>query len=394
MQGPVDIIERKPEYGGGSIVNLTASLVEAAGANPAYPPLALLERAALADARHLILLVIDGLGRELLSSVAEAEALRGDVAGTITSVYPPTTATAVTAFLTGLAPQQHGLTGWFMHFASLGAVVTVLPFTTRLGNASLHSAGVDPAELLGHTPIFDLLPCRSFSVAPHDIANSAFNRSHTGRAEVRPYKTLEDFFAALTAIVRTRDERTCTYAYWPHVDRLAHEHGPASETVHAHIVAFDRAYERFLEATAGTGTALLATADHGFVDVDPAKLIDMADHRELKDSLLLPLCGEPRTAYCYVAADRADAFERYVERELGHAMLCVPSAALLEQGYFGTGEAHPELRARIGTHTLLARPGYTVIDRVPGEKPFRLRGVHGGGSLAELEVPLIASLPR
>src|SRR5690606_24379738 len=169
-----------------------------------YPPLAALERAALEDARHLVLLVIDGLGHELLSSVADARTLRRDRTGSITSVYPPTTATAVTAFLTGLAPQQHGLTGWFMHFARLGAVVTVLPFTTRLGNASLRSAGVDPAELFGHTPIFDLLPRRSFSVSPHDIANSPFNRSHTGRAEIRPYKTLEEFFAVLTAIVRTR----------------------------------------------------------------------------------------------------------------------------------------------------------------------------------------------
>ncbi len=390
MHDPADIIERKPDYGGGSIVNLISSVIGAAGGRPAYAPLAGLDASALGAARHIVLLVIDGFGSELLRSL-DAPALRAGFAQTITSVYPPTTTTAVTALLTGLAPQQHGLTGWFMHFPTLGGVTTVLPFTSRLGKASLTGAGVEPTALFGHTPVFDLVPRRSFSVSPHDIARSPFNRSHSGRAELRPFKTLDELFEAIETIVRTESEPTFTYAYWPHVDRLAHEHGPDADAVREHAAELDRRYARFLDAAAGTSTAVLVTADHGFVGVAPQNVIDLNDHPALKAMLLLPLCGEPRTAYCYVAPGREAAFAERAAAELGHAALCVPSAALVEQGYFGLGAPHPELFARIGHYTLLARPGYALSDRVPGEKPFRQLGVHGGGTTAEIDVPLIAA---
>ena len=44
-----------------------------------------------------------------------------------TAANPPTTSAAITTFATGLAPQQHAVTGWFMHLKELGAVSTILP---------------------------------------------------------------------------------------------------------------------------------------------------------------------------------------------------------------------------------------------------------------------------
>lgn len=386
------MIARTPAYGGGSIVNLISSVIAAAGGEAAYPPLDRLDGKALEPARHIVLLVADGLGADLLAAAPGAAALRAAAAGSITSVFPPTTATAVTALLTGLAPQQHGLTGWFMFFRALGSVISVLPFTTRLGRTSLASAGVDAGRLLGHTPVFDLVPRRCYSVAPADIAGSAFNRAHTGRAIVRPYSTMEELFAALEAIVRER-EPSFTYAYWPEIDRVAHVRGPQHAAVRAEVERLDRAFERFVARARGTGTATIVTADHGFVAVEPGRVIRLAEHPLLKQALVLPLCGEPRTAYCYVAPGREDEFAGYVQSELAHAALCVPSEALIEHGLFGVGAEHPELRSRIGTHTLIMRGGYAIADELPGERPFDQRGVHGGGSLAEMEVPLVVALP-
>src|SRR5690606_37380088 len=116
------------------------------------------------------------------------------------------------------------------------------------------------------------------------------------------------------------------------------------------------------------GTVIAATADHGFVDVVAEKVIRIADHPRLKEMLLLPLCGEPRTAYCYVAPGREAEFDAYVAAELGHAAVSVPSVALLEHGLLGTGAPHPEIASRIGSRTLLLRDDHVIVDRVPGEK--------------------------
>ena len=180
-------VVEKPSYDGGNIVNLMASIVSATGGEPQYQPVGTLDESRLAKARHIVLIVVDGLGFELLNASPAGAALRRHLSGSLTSVFPPTTAAAVTTFLTGLAPQQHGLTGWFMFMRMLGSVVTILPFTMRLGSVPLASLGVNSIDLLGHTPVFDLIGRASFSVAPAEIAHSEFNRSHSGRAEIRPY---------------------------------------------------------------------------------------------------------------------------------------------------------------------------------------------------------------
>jgi hypothetical protein len=381
-----------PDYRGGSIVNLMSSILSACGATPgAYPPLRELDAGQLRSARHLVLLVLDGLGYEYLRAQAQSSVLRRHLRGRISSVAPPTTATAVTGFLTGQAPQQHGLTGWFTWFRELGTVLAVLPFTPRCGDQPLGKAGVSAADLFGHVPVFDRLSRNSWSVSPEWIIHSDFNRAHLGRARPVPYRSLQQCFAAIARVVRQTDGQGYIYAYWPGFDRLAHEVGVGSEAVAEHFAELDVGFARLLESLAGTDTLVMVTADHGFVDVLPEKRVGLADHPVLKDCLVLPLCGEQRLGYAYVRADRRRTFEDYVQEHLSHFVDCYPSAVLLEQNLFGLGEPHPELWSRIGDYVLVMKPGCVIQDPIPGEKPARMTGFHGGLSAAEMYVPFIVA---
>jgi hypothetical protein len=67
---------------------------------------------------------------------------------------------AITSFLTGTAPRQHGVTGWHMYLRELGAVLAILPGRPRYGGMSFAQAGVDVVKLLGHRPLFDQLRSR------------------------------------------------------------------------------------------------------------------------------------------------------------------------------------------------------------------------------------------
>ena len=120
-----------PNYNGGSIVNLMSTILNVYGERSVYEPLKTLNAAALRNSTNIILFVIDGLGYEFLKKHIEGSALAEFPVRKITSVFPSTTATAITTFATGLAPQQHAVTGWFMHLKELGSVVKVLPFTPR-----------------------------------------------------------------------------------------------------------------------------------------------------------------------------------------------------------------------------------------------------------------------
>ena len=379
-----------PDYAGRSIVNLMSTIMSAYGHDSIYyPPLSTIPAARIQEAQNVVLLVIDGLGYEYLVNQGGDSTLFRHLDSAITSVAPATTTSAISTFLTGLAPQQHGLTGWFTYFREIGSVLAVLPFKIRGSGIPLGEMGISVAELFGHVPVFNYLDVSSYSISPAWIAHSDFNQSHIGSAELIPYKYMVDCFTAISRCVRTENQRKYIYAYWPGFDSLAHEHGVGSDIVSTHFRELDDCFTQMLADLAGTDTLIIVTADHGFVDVPTKKVILLEEHPTLKDCLAVPLCGEPRLAYAYVRISHQQIFEQYLGKDLAVAIECYPSEELQTQHLYGLGQAHPELASRTGDYTLILKDNYVIKDQIPGEGPFEMKGHHGGLSSREMYVPLI-----
>lgn len=377
-----------PDYRGGSLVNLMSSIAATLGSGSPYPPLAKLPADALAGGRHLVLLVVDGLGMSTLAG--RDGALRRHLVGELTSVFPSTTASAIPTFLTGLAPQQHGLTGWNMYFREIGAVVAPLPFRVRTGRHALREAGVTPAALFGLTPLFDRLPLPCHVVSPRNIVHSDFNVALSGRAHRHGYESLDDLFNAIAALLHGH-EHSYIYAYWPQIDSLAHEHGIESPPVAAALDALDAAFEALLDVARACGSRIIVTADHGLIDSPADQTIDLDDHPGLRDALLLPLCGESRMAYAYVRAGREAQLEDYVRTRLPDRVRLLKSTDIVRQGWLGPGDPHPALLDRLGDYVLIPRGRAILRDWLKGEERHVHVGIHGGLSDAEMRVPLVVT---
>lgn len=381
----------RPDYNGGSIVNLMSSLVLARGGSRGfYAPLAGIDHEKLRAHRNLFLLVIDGLGYDQLRSLA-APALRAHLVRAATSVFPSSTASAVTSFFTGLAPQQHGLTGWHIYFSELDSLLAVLPFRPRHGFPPLAEPEPAAKSVFDHALLFDRFAARSRVVAPRHIIHSTYNIAHTGNAERRPYESRGELFDLLAAFARSGRREQFVYAYYPEIDRLAHEHGISSEQVAAEVGVLDREFARLLDRIEGTDTAIVITADHGFIDCPLSHQIDLDRHPHLVDMLRLPLAGEQRVAYCYLRPSRRDEFVDYVSTNFAGKAFVIESSDLVAQGYFGLGEAHPRLIQRVGDLTLLMEADYVIKDWMPGEPRYAHIGFHGGLSRQEMLVPVIVA---
>lgn len=126
-----------PQYGGASVDRIVPSLCGRTDADWLPEP--------VRGARTVVLLVLDGLGWELLgahaASLPELRALSG---GAITTVAPSTTAAALTSITTGLAPTQHGVFGFRMKVDR--AVLNVLRWTVDTGRPP------DPVRVQRHQP--------------------------------------------------------------------------------------------------------------------------------------------------------------------------------------------------------------------------------------------------
>ena len=389
---PAETRMHLPNYRDGSIVNLMQSILAGLGASGAgggaHGHLADLAPEEVADARHVVLLVVDGLGQAQLDA-GPAPALRASLRGTMTSVFPSTTASAVTTFLTGLAPVEHAVTGWFMWLRELDSIVAPLPFVTRAGGADLGSLGVSPADVFAGPSVFERVRADCHALQPADLVDSSYSRAHTRGAASRGFEGLGALVDSILDILRHARRRAYVSAYWPVLDTLSHEFGASSVEARRHLAEIDLHFGRLRAALAGSGALLVVTADHGFIDIRPESRLDAELVPGLAPMLARPLCGEPRLAYCYVRGERRADFVERAGEGLGGAAHVVESASMVEDGWFGLGDPHPRLRERVGDFALVMRDDYAIRDRLADEKPFLHVGVHGGVSREEMRVPLV-----
>src|SRR3981081_4563045 len=152
-----------PRYSDGSLVNLIASIVAAAGGAARHGPLAALPPAELSAARNIVLLIIDGLGDNYLRRRGAGGALSEARRCAITSVFPSTTASAITTSYTGCTPLEHGLTGWFCYFGEAGCVGAPLPFTSRGDQLPLTRRGATPTGYSSQRGCLGLSHCNRSS---------------------------------------------------------------------------------------------------------------------------------------------------------------------------------------------------------------------------------------
>lgn len=378
-----------PDYRGNGIVNLMASLIKGYGGEHRYAPLNSLSPEETREYENIVLLIIDGMGQEFLENNGQKSMFAEFQRDAITSVFPATTATAVTTFVTGLAPQQHAITGWYMHLKEMGVVAAILPFVARFGGGPFGKLGITPRCIIDTPPLFDVISADSYYIIHDDLVDSDFTRTLAGSARVVGFQGFYDVMARVHEIVASHRRRKYIYAYWGAFDSLCHRHGTASSEALQHFADLAKAISRLIDAIKGTNTLVLITADHGLVDTSSEKTIKVSEHKDLIDTLTLPLCGEPRVAYCYVHPARAQQFESYVEDRFKDVCVMHRAVDLIDNGYYGLFHPHPRLLDRIGDYVLVMKDNYVMRDFVLGEKEFYFTGYHGGMSRAEMLVPLI-----
>ena len=378
-----------PEYDGKSIVNLMSSLQIACGAKPVYPRLKNINSNHLSEKKNILLIVLDGLGYDYIADYGKGTLFDHYMETKLTSVFPSTTASAITTFSSGLAPQEHAVTGWFMYFREVAAASLILPFCPRFSGVSYELHGVKADRIFNFPSIFTDLKRERYVITVKYIKNSPYNNYSLKETEKLGYTKLNGFTRSISKVIRKSKGKSFTYAYWPDFDKNAHRFGINSEETNIHFKQLDRSLRALFKRLKGTDTTCIITADHGLIDTIPERVLTTDDFPGFSELLTLPLCGEPRVPFCYVKASRKEDFEKYVKENMSHICDLHTSESLIKKGYFGLKKVNPKLRDRVGDYTLLMKENYVLHDWVEGEIPFSFIGYHGNLTPEEMYVPFI-----
>jgi len=188
-------------------------------------------------ADNVILLLCDGLGynewtrqsgRGFIGSISAKGSVRP-----ITTVFPSTTAAALTTVSTGLTPQEHGLPEWYVYMDEVGDTIATLPFA-RVGDRGRDTleGELNPKALFSGKTIFQKLRDEgivSTSLTNRTLAYTAYSTVSRVGSEVLPYSTASDFTVSLRRLVERSRGKNFFYAYWSLVDTIEHIYGPKTD---------------------------------------------------------------------------------------------------------------------------------------------------------------------
>ena len=379
-----------PNYRNGSIVNLMSSIGRAFNVKSSVLPLKILPPEELKKAKNIILIVIDGMGYEFIKSRGKKTILNEYLTGSMTSVFPATTAAAVTSYLTGNYPKQHANTGWYVYLKEIGKVCSILPYITREGSISLTKYNVEISEILKEKSFSSKIRNKNFVIQPEDIAYSEYSTLMSKNSRILAYRNLNGLFNNIKKAIKTNSKKKYIYAYYPELDRYHHHYGVDSEISLRHFNEIDKKLREFIKYIKKTDSILIITSDHGFVNSPKEKIIWLEDYPKIKACLKEPLSGEPRLVYCYVISKKKKEFARYIKTEFKKYCWIYKSKDLVKKNFFGFGKLSPKLLDRVGDYTLIMKENYVLKDIVFGEEKKKLKkGYHGGVSKEEMLVPFV-----
>ena len=409
---------RLPEYSGGSLPNLTATisrLLGAAGPDETTELTAgLVPAELLAGVNIVVVLMVDGLGisqlRRLIAAgevptlaglVQDAEGGKRNVSfATLTSVFPSATMSALASFHTALAPASHGVTGWTAYLEEFGQVVEIARLGPAAGRGSFTEpelGGVDPIAFFGFETIYrklELAGVPSVAVGPGELDGSAFSVAALDGAEYWPYVAPSSTFVLIERALRqwAKGQRFLVYAYWSVLDSLTHRAGPEGEEHASEAAVLDFLLGRWLARAACDGDLLfLLTADHGHLATDPALTLRLDQHPDLLKELIAPPSGERRLGYLHVRPGRTAAVQDYVRGTFPGQAALMPSAEAFGRGLFGPGRPSPLAVRRAGDFLLFPLGNHQLVYPHDPNRPVTpFYGNHGALSPEEMEVPLLA----
>lgn len=334
--------------------------------------------------RSIVVIVVDGLGRSQLAARAgHARFLASRPRDAVTSVFPTTTAAALTTLTTGVMPGTHGLVGYRTLDAAHDRLVNQL---------TGWDSGMVPETWQRHPTVFETASqggIRSFAVGPSKFAASGFTRAILRGAQYRGANTLAERFAEAARIVAT-GEPTLTYLYIPELDKASHQYGWESPQWLGTLEAVDAEVQSFVRMLPPR-VGVLVTADHGSVDV-PHRSQILFDRVPELIAGVRHVGGEPRCLHLYLDpgatdADRAALAAVWEESE-GERAWVASRQDSVAAGLFG--DVDDEVLPRIGDVLVAARKRVVYYDSRPADQAARnMIGQHGSLTAEERIVPLI-----
>jgi Type I phosphodiesterase / nucleotide pyrophosphatase len=365
-----------PSYGAATLADLSSSIL--ASVDPGSPESQ--NVLGLTPARRACLLIVDGLGWELLRDHPAAAPFLSELARNskpITAGFPATTVTSLGSICTGRPPGQHGILGYQV----------IIPGENRLLNGLRWDSRVDPHQWQPLPTLYER--ATEAGIAAVHVAQGSFRGTGLTVATMRgaDFRAADSMgaLAAQAAEALTENGRAYVTVYHGDLDGTGHVFGVASDAWYNHLAHVDKLAEQ-LAGALPSGTCMYVTADHGMVDISPDDKLDVDAVPELRAGLAL-LGGEPRARHLYARPGAAADVLAAWREVLGERAWVLSRDEAIKEGWFGPVD--DRMAPRIGDVVAAPAGSLALVAMKTEPRESALFGMHGSLTSSEQLVPAL-----
>ncbi len=318
------------------------------------------------NCKQLFVLLVDAMGyNNLIQQGFQDSYLLNNLVKVVDTVFPTTTTSATTSFLTGKYPSETNWLSWGMYDEKYKDVI--VPF---LDKGLFNEVEVEPKRFYQKYPIYN--PYVEEEVCDYYYPSWS------------PYHGVNGFDGLLEAMLEENKtkEHKLVYFYYDQLDSKMHEYGPNHSEINKELAMINTKLED-LTKSLSEDSCVLVIADHGQVEVT-GHIIAMDDEVIMNSITRVCLADN---ALLSVDVKNKDTFLKHMEDHYKDRIMVFSKEEVIEGHLFGGLDARncDDFASQLGDYLLVPKQNETLQYINLSNKP----GSHSSMHKEEKEIPVI-----
>lgn len=367
-----------------SILNTINSILKYYQVETAYDGLPELEEILKEDYQNVILIILDGMGENLIRTLSPNGFFMKYHKSTLTTVCPSTTTAAMTTYYSGKPPIETGWIAMSQYFKEYGRAIEMMRQTDTYTGEKYEKINQDIFDLVKYESVYEQIEKASKQIKAYEISPSFCQTKGKRKIDADNLTLMAD---AIETLCKNPGDKFI-FAYQENPDSILHKYGCQSKEAKQFIKQAEEVLETMCEKLKETNSLVIISADHGHKDIK--EKYEMVNLKEIQDCLIMPPSLESRAVTFWVKADKKETFEKVFKKQFEDQFILYKKEEFLAKKLLGYGNQHPKIDDFIGDYIAISISDSIIKlgTKLSKEKKDKL-STHCGFTKEEMEVPLI-----